>query len=144
MLTLTRRSHSHPGDVIDFTLSLTAEDRTRSRHHFQSDCGEPLHLQLPRGTVLRDGDLLISEDDRRVKVIAKPEPVITVRTKTTLELLRAAYHVGNRHVPLEITAEYLRLSPDSVLKDMLENLGLQVEEGIAPFQPEAGAYGHSH
>jgi urease accessory protein len=80
-----------------------------------------------------------------VRVIAKPEPVITVTAQTDLELLRAAYHLGNRHVPLEITPKYLRLSPDTVLQDMLEHLGLQTEAEIAPFQPEMGAYGsHSH
>jgi urease accessory protein len=148
MLTLTQRSPANQNAEIKYTLSLTAEDRTRSRLHFHSDQGEPIHLQLPRGTVLRDGDLLSSDraiEPPLVRVIAKPEPVITVTAQTDLELLRAAYHLGNRHVPLEITPKYLRLSPDTVLQDMLEHLGLQTEAEIAPFQPEMGAYGnHSH
>jgi urease accessory protein len=73
-----------------------------------------------------------------------PEPVITVKANTELELIRAAYHLGNRHVPLEITSTYLRLSPDSVLESMLVKMGLEILEEIAPFYPEKGAYGHDH
>ena len=92
---------------------------------------------------MRGGDLLQSEDSAvLVRVAAKPEPVITVCGETTLDLLRAAYHLGNRHVSLEITPEYLRLSPDSVLETMLKQLGLTVKSEVAPFEPEAGAYGH--
>jgi urease accessory protein len=95
--------------------------------------------------VLRDGDLLHSESDRLVRIIAKPEPVLTVTAQTPVDLLRASYHLGNRHVPLEITHTYLRLSPDPVLRSMLEQLGLNVVEAVLPFQPEVGAYGnHAH
>jgi urease accessory protein len=70
---------------------------------------------------------------------------MTIAAQTPLLLLRAAYHLGNRHVPLEITATYLRLSPDPVLRTMLEQMGMVVEETILPFQPEIGAYGnHLH
>jgi urease accessory protein len=100
---------------------------------------------LPRGTVLRDRDLLQSEDGScLVLVSAKPESVLTARASTALLLMRAAYHLGNRHVALEVADNYLRLSPDSVLQGMLEKMGLEVTEEIAPFQPEMGAYGHSH
>lgn len=102
-------------------------------------------LQLPRGTVLRDGDLLQSEADGRiVKIMAKAEPVLTVQANSVTDLLQAAYHLGNRHVPLEITPTYLRLSFDPVLLDLLKQRGLQVTEEVQPFQPEPGAYGHSH
>lgn len=134
--------------AADLTLCLTAEERTRSRHRFTTDEGEIVHLQLPRGTVLQDGDLLRSDmDERVVRVVAKPEPVLTAIATSPLSLLQAAYHLGNRHVPLEITATYLRLSPDPVLKDLLEHRGLQVLEEMQPFEPETGAYGggtHHH
>ena len=105
-----------------------------------------MQLALSRGTVLRDGDLLLGDQvDVLVRVRAKPEPVLTARAADAHTLLRAAYHLGNRHVPVEVGDEFLRLSPDSVLADMLTQLGLEVVEETAPFQPEAGAYaGHAH
>jgi urease accessory protein len=125
------------------TLALTASERTRSRYRWQMECGETVFLRLPRGTVLRDGDIVEDENTgETLKIIAKPEPLYTITAATGLDLLRAAYHLGNRHVPCEITTHYLRISPDPVLKDMLEHLGLKVEEDILPFQPETGAYGH--
>ncbi|MEG3977673.1 urease accessory protein UreE [Microcoleus sp. herbarium8] len=145
MLTFTKHLPANPDAAVSFTLAMTADDRTRSRHQFETEGGEKLHLSLPRGTVLRDRDLLQSEDGCcLVQVSAKPEPVITARASTKLLLLRAAYHLGNRHVALEVTDNYLRLSPDSVLQGMLEKMGLEVIEEIVPFQPETGAYGHSH
>ncbi|MEG4228968.1 urease accessory protein UreE [Microcoleus sp. N9_B2] len=145
MLTFTKHLPGNPDAVVNFSLPMTADDRTRSRHQFATDSGEVLNLRLPRGTVLRDRDLLQSEDGScLVQVSAKPEPVITARASTKLLLLRAAYHLGNRHVALEVTDNYLRLSPDSVLQGMLEKMGLEVIEEIVPFQPETGAYGHSH
>jgi urease accessory protein len=144
-LNLTNRLPPDPSSPIHFTLSLTAEERTRSRHYFETDEGQEVYLRLPRGTVLRHGELLRSEDGNTiVQVIAKPEPVMTVTAPTPLDLLRAAYHLGNRHVALEVTETYLQLSPDPVLKTMLEQLNVQVAETIAPFEPEAGAYGHRH
>lgn len=141
MLTLTQRLPHNSESAVIFTLALTATERTRSRHRFDAD--EPIYLHLPRGTVLRHGDLLGSEDgDRLVRIAAKPEPVFTVTAATPIDLLRAAYHLGNRHVPLEVQPSYLRLSPDPVLQAMLEQLGLWVQESIEPFQPEAGAYAH--
>lgn len=145
MLTLTQRLQANSDALASFTLALTASERTRSRHRFSTADGQVLYLCLPRGTVLRHGDLLQAEKDRSlVRIAAKPEPVLTVTAQTPLLLLRAAYHLGNRHVPLEITATYLRLSPDPVLRTMLEQLGIDVLEAVLPFQPELGAYGHSH
>lgn len=143
--------HRLPADAnanIDFSLPLTAEERTRSRHYFETETGQGVYLQLPRGTVLRHGDLLQSDDQTvLVRVIAQPEPVLVVTAVTPLDLLRAAYHLGNRHVPLQVTAEYLRLASDAVLQAMLEQMGVQVTQAILPFEPEAGAYGsqgHHH
>ena len=141
--TLTHRVSPDPNASISFTLALTAEERTRSRHRFET-AGQVVFLQLPRGTVLRDGDLLQSESGQLVRIVARPEPVLTVQAATPLKLLQAAYHLGNRHVPLEVTDTYLRFAPDPVLREMLEHRGLQVVEEVLPFQPELGAYGHQH
>jgi urease accessory protein len=135
--------HHHPVSP-PLLLWLTAEERTRSRHHFIAADGTPISLQLARGTVLADGDLLGSESGVVVRVSAKPEPVLTVTSNNEIDLLRAAYHLGNRHVSLEITPTYLRLTPDSVLERMLIQLGLQVVAEVAPFSPQGGAYSHQH
>lgn len=140
--TFTRRID--PKSEPDYVLSLTAEERMRSRFLFQSDDGREVYLNLPRGTTLRDGDWLESDAGECLKIQAKPEPVLTVTTSASLNLLQAAYHLGNRHVPLEITDSYLRLSPDPVLQDLLEHRGLEIKSETAPFQPESGAYGHAH
>lgn len=145
MLNLTQRLPANQDAVVSYTLSLTADERTRSRHRFETQDGQALFLRLPRGTVLRDRDLLQSEyGDTLVRIAAKPEPILTVTAKGPLELLRAAYHLGNRHVAIEIAPTYLKLSPDPVLKAMLEHMGMEVKEEVLPFQPETGAYGHQH
>ena len=108
---------------------------------------DDLYLEMPRGTVLQDGDCLGgAEHDQVLKILAKPEPVITVQALEggQLSLLKAAYHLGNRHVMLEIGVNYLRLAQDSVLESMLHQLGVAVTRDTVPFQPEAGAYGHNH
>ncbi len=145
MITFTKHLLANPDVIVSFTLPMTADDRTRSRHRFETDTGEVVNLHLPRGTVLRDRDLLQSEDGScLVLVTAKAESVLTVRASTPLLLMRAAYHLGNRHVALEVTDNYLRFSPDAVLQGMLEKMGLEVTAETVPFQPETGAYGHSH
>lgn len=145
MLTFTQRLSAEVDIPVSFTLSLTAEERTRTRHRFEMPDGQVIYLRLPRGTVLQDGDLLQSEEGNVViRIVAKPEPVLTVTSQTPLGLLRASYHLGNRHVPLEVAPQYLRLSPDPVLQSMLEQLGVQVKEDFVPFQPETGAYTHRH
>lgn len=144
MLTFIQHLTPETERPVDLTLSLTAQERTRSRHRFAATDGQAIFLRLPRGTVLHDGDLLLAETGEVLKILAQPEPVMTLRAKTRLNLLRAAYHLGNRHVPLEIAPTYLRLAPDPVLKTMLEQLDVEVVEEVAPFFPEVGAYGHHH
>ncbi len=145
MLTFTQRLSASNDILVSFTLSLTASERTRTRHRFETADGEGLYLRLPRGTILQEGNLLQSQTgDVVIRIAAKPEDVLTVTAQKPLDLLRAAYHLGNRHVPLEITPNYLRLSPDPVLQAMLEQLGLNVKSEILPFHPEIGAYGHNH
>ncbi len=149
MLIFTQRlAPSAEGAAPDLTLALTAEERSRSRHRFDHPNGEALFFQLPRGSILRDGDRLQTDDGTCLSIQAKPEPVLTVRTDDRLELLQGAYHLGNRHVALEVGQDgqgpYLRLQPDSVLEEMLHHRGLSITAETLPFQPEAGAYGHHH
>ncbi len=127
------------------TLSLDAEARSRPRQHLQLDSGEPCYLRLPRGTVLQENDCLTSENKEKIiRIVAKPESVLTVKATKTEDLLKAVYHLGNRHVSLEITVDCLRLSPDPVLEKMLKQMGLTVIAEVAPFFPELGAYHHDH
>jgi len=126
------------------TLTLTYDARRKSRLAATLDSGEDVALVLPRGTVLADGDVLVADDGALVRVVAAPETVLLVRAPDPLTFTRAAYHLGNRHTPVEIGDGYLKLEADPVLADMLRRLGAQVETVDAPFQPEAGAYGGGH
>ena len=126
---------------------------TRQKSRFDTDDSQGRHLGvfLPRGTVVRGGDVLVAEDGSLVKVIATPEAVLVVRTcpehGSPFDLLRAAYHLGNRHVQLELQTDRLLMEPDHVLADMLRQMHLLVTEELASFEPEAGAYaaaGHDH
>lgn len=145
MLTLTERLPATATARPQHTLALTAEERTRSRQRFTTTDGVEVQLVLARGTVLRDGDRLRAADGTVVRVEARPEPVLTVRAANHFELMRAAYHLGNRHVPLELGPDYLRLGHDPVLAELLAHLGVEVVSEIAPLSPEPGAYGaHQH
>ena len=130
---------------ISFNLPLTAEQRMRSHQRIELENGQIFLLKLPRGTILQVGDILHSEQNNiLVQIEAKPEAVLTVRANSRLELLKGAYHLGNRHIPLEITENYLRLNDDRVLEKMLIQLGLNITREISPFYPETGAYHHHH
>jgi urease accessory protein len=145
MIRLQRRL---PPDMIsratDATLTLPFDLRRRSRLLVRLDDGEEGGLFLERGTVLRDGDLLEADDGRIVRVIAAPERIDRVTAGSDCPLARAAYHLGNRHVPIELGADALKLECDPVLRAMLLGLGAHVAEDCAPFQPEPGAYGGGH
>jgi len=140
---LSHNSHA-PHPIVD-TLWLCAEDRKRSLGQAYSSLGQGYQWQLPRGTCLYHQDFLGTPlGDRWIQILAKPEPVLTVKSNNALHLMKAAYHLGNRHIPLEIQSDYLRLSPDPVLQHLLvHHLHLEVIEEILPFEPETGAY-HSH
>ncbi len=126
-------------------LSLNADQRTSLRGHRRSDCGQDLLLQLPRGNPLQPGEWLLCADRRQaVQVRAACETLLRVTATTPLALMQAAYHLGNRHVALELHSDHLLLQDDSVLLALLRQRGLQVEPIEAPFQPEAGAYGGGH
>jgi len=126
------------------TLTLAFDERRKSRLAATLDTGEEVAVLLPRGTVLRDGDVLVADDGGLVRVVAAPETVLVVRAKDALTLTRAAYHLGNRHTPVEVGADYLKLEYDPVLADMLERIGATVAQASMPFQPESGAYGGGH
>jgi urease accessory protein len=139
----------HQPHVAELKLVLPFGDRSKSRLRARLDNGEEAGLFLERGSILRHGDLLLADDGRVIEVRAASETVSTVRTRDPLMLARASYHLGNRHVALEISAGWLRYQHDHVLDDMLRGFGLEVVVGEAPFEPEAGAYvaaahAHSH
>jgi len=133
-------------------MALDWDVRQKSRFEAIDSKGRTLQVFLPPGTVLRGGDVLVAEDGSLVRVIAAPQPVLVVthcpEHGTPFDLLRAAYHLGNRHVPLELQPDRLLLEPDHVLADMLRHQHLVVTEASGPFEPESGAYGagggHGH
>ncbi len=125
-------------------ISLTYEERTRSRLLAQLESGTEAAVVLPRGMRLRGGDRLQAPDGAIVEVIAAIEPLLEARIGDATQLARAAYHLGNRHVAIEIREGMLRIAYDAVLARMLSNLGLDSSQVDAPFEPEGGAYGHSH
>jgi urease accessory protein len=126
-------------------VELDWDVRQKSRIEATDSLGRGLNVFLPRGTVLRGGDVLVAEDGSLVRVKAAPQPVLVVTHcpdhGTPFDLLRAAYHLGNRHVPLELQADRLLLEPDHVLADMLRMQHLIVTETSSAFEPEGGAYG---
>lgn len=125
-------------------LVLNFDARTKSRLRTQLASGEEVGLFLPRGTILRGGDLLQAKDGRVVEVVSAPEALLEAQCAGAFELARAAYHLGNRHVAVQVGAGWLRIQADHVLETMLIGLGAQVRPVTAAFEPEAGAYAHGH
>lgn len=133
----------------DYTLTLPLEKRVKSRLRVELDNGLEAGVFLDRGPILRDGCLLATEDGSIVRIIAATEPLSIVKTDDPLLLSRACYHLGNRHMPLQILPGELRYQHDHVLDDMLLKLGLKPFFATLPFEPEPGAYGehgsdHAH
>ena len=127
-------------------LILDFDARTKSRLRTKLASGEEAGLFLPRGTILRGGDKLQAKDGRIVEVIAAPEALVEARCASAFELARTAYHLGNRHVAVQVGEGALRIQQDHVLEHMLEGLGAELLHIVAAFEPEAGAYapGHHH
>jgi urease accessory protein len=144
MLLIEAQGSGAPPAIYDDTLTLPFDSRCKSRLRTQLDSGEEVGLFLPRGTVLRGDDWLVGKDSRTVRVIAARELLYEVVTDDPTQLARAAYHLGNRHVALEVRSHALYLLADPVLRVLLEKLELAVNELHAPFEPEAGAYGGGH
>jgi urease accessory protein len=146
MLLIEQRAPAHTPATA--TLTLPFELRCKARLRTQLTSGEEVGLFLERGAVLRAGDRLLANDGRIVEVVAAPERVMDVRSADPHLLARAAYHLGNRHVAVELQPGLVRFARDHVLGDMVRGLGLEVVETEAPFEPESGAYGghggHAH
>jgi urease accessory protein len=139
------------------TVELDWDVRQKSRFDATDSQGRQLGVFLPRGTAVRGGDVLVAEDGSMIRVIAAPQPVLVITPcsehGSPFDLVRAAYHLGNRHVPIELKPDHLKIEPDHVLADMLRAMHLIVKQADAAFEPESGAYtpapaaaahGHGH
>ncbi|MEJ2174004.1 MAG: urease accessory protein UreE [bacterium] len=144
MLEITTKLTSKDAGAPQARLVLPFERRQKSRLRAKLDSGEEVALSLPRGELLRGGDRVVASDGRVVEVVAQPEAVVHVTCADATALARAAYHLGNRHVPVEVGDGYLRIAADHVLEAMLQGLGATLTPIEAPFEPEAGAYGGGH
>ncbi len=132
-------------------LELDWDTRQKSRFQATDSVGRALGVFLPRGTVVRGGDVLVADDGSLVRVLAAPQAVLKIthctNHGTPYDLIRAAYHLGNRHVPIELKPDHLKIEPDHVLADMLRAMHLIVHAVDEAFEPENGAYasgGHAH
>jgi urease accessory protein len=145
---LTLHTKIEAAGTIDGELVLPFELREKSRLRAQLLSGEEVAVFTVRGTVLRNGDLLKGDDGRVVRIVAARESTYRIECATPRELLRCAFHLGNRHTQAQVDGTpdkgFLRIRKDTVLKDMLEGLGATVTEEQAPFEPESGAYGGGH
>lgn len=140
MIELTHKTNAQKSESA--TLTLPWEKRIKSRQRVVLDNNEEAGLFLERGEILRNGDVVSSDDGFHVRIIAAHEQVSTARAQTPRQLNRACYHLGNRHVDLEIQDDFVRYPHDHVLDDMVAGLGLSITVEQAPFEPETGAYGH--
>jgi urease accessory protein len=136
-----RLTEQRPADA---RLVLPFELRARSRLRARLADGEEVGVVLERGQILRGGDRLLADDGRVIEVVAASESVSTVRCADPQGLARAAYHLGNRHVMLQVGDGWLRYQHDHVLDDMVHGFGLTAIAEQAPFEPEGGAYEHGH
>lgn len=135
-------------------VELDWDVRQKSRFDATDSQGRTLGVFLPRGTLVRGGDVLVAEDGSMVRVVAAPQPVLVITPcaehGTPFDLVRAAYHLGNRHVQIELQPDHLKIEPDHVLADMLRAMHLTVRDAAVAFEPEGGAYaagghgGHVH
>jgi urease accessory protein len=127
------------------TITLDWDTRQKSRFDATDSTGRALGVFLPRGTVVRGGDVLVAEDGSLIRVEAAPQTVLRITAcsehGSPFDLTRAAYHLGNRHVPIELKPDHLKIEPDHVLADMLRAMHMTVLEVSEPFEPESGAYG---
>jgi len=137
MVELTARAH---GGKPAGQLALTFDARQKSRQRARMVSGEEVAVKLPRGEILRGGDLITASDGRVIEVVALPEKLAHIESD---DLVRVAYHLGNRHVPVQVGRGFVRIAADHVLEDLARKLGARVSHVEAPFEPEGGAY-HRH
>jgi urease accessory protein len=154
MLRFTRQ-REQPLDATEsrraLRLRLPYEERVKSRLATMTEAGEAVAIVLPRGSILRHGTVLAGDDDALALIEAAPQPVTRIRADSALSLLRAVYHLANRHVAAQLAADHAMIERDPVLEAMLQGLGARIEHIEAPFDPEGGAYsseshhhGHAH
>ncbi|MDO6462356.1 urease accessory protein UreE [Granulosicoccaceae sp. 1_MG-2023] len=144
-----QRTENRPGSAVSTRALMPLEQRIKSRVRITLEDGRDAGVFLERGDSLKDGDLLASDSGEIIAVVAAAETVSECRCDDSLMLARACYHLGNRHVPLQIGDGFVRYLHDHVLDDMLRGFGLSVDVTEKPFEPEPGAYGgrsggHSH
>src|SRR5262245_22090080 len=125
-------------------LKLPFESRQKSRLHTKLVSGEEVGLMLPRGEILRGGDLVTASDGRVIEIVSQEEKILEIKAKSPQDLAKIAYHLGNRHVPVQVGEGFLRIAEDHVLEEMVKKLGAGVSHVEAPFEPEAGAYAGGH
>jgi len=138
--------------LADESAALEFRLREKARQRILLESGETVALMLPRGTVLQNGDVIASPGGRMLRIFAAPEPVTTVLESDVRQLTRVTYHLGNRHVRLQVGEGWIRYQSDHVLDAMVSRLGSKPRAHLAPFEPEPGAYhdhdedsgGHSH
>ncbi|EHU1921815.1 urease accessory protein UreE [Acinetobacter baumannii] len=141
----TQRLEDISPDQAFETVELTFDTRQKSRFRAALASGVDIGADLPRTGILRSGSYIATQEGDVLRVDAMPERLMKVTAQTEFDLLKAAYHLGNRHVPLMLTPTALYFEPDHVLAEMVEGLGLTVTETDHPFEPESGAYAqHSH
>jgi len=134
-----------PKEKAAGSLTLDFDARHRRRIRLTSDQGEDILIDLPKAVAMADGDALQLEDGKLLKVKAATELVVEVRHQDQVQLIRLAWHLGNRHLAAEIRNHFLRIRPDRVIEDMLHGFGARLVKVQVPFQPEGGAYGdHGH
>jgi urease accessory protein len=130
------------------SVSLDWDVRQKSRFQVEDSSGRVLSVFLQRGHVVRGGDVLVADDGSLVRIEAAPQALLRITTcpqqGTPFDLIRAAYHLGNRHVPIELKPDHLQIEPDAVLADMLRSMHLIVNNVDEAFEPEGGAYGAHH
>jgi urease accessory protein len=143
---LTIRARAPAAAIAVDRLTLPFELRQKSRLLTKLASGEDVGLMLDRGSMLRGGDLLVADDGRVIAVVAADEALMVARCAEADQLARCAFHLGNRHTPVEVRDGALRFAADEVLAGMLRGLGAHVTAITGPFEPEAGAYaaGHHH
>jgi urease accessory protein len=137
-----KRASTWTGDPAD-SIVLTYDDRHRRRMSMAGTRGLEFLLDLAEATTLRSGDALLLEDGRLIEIVSAPEPLLEIRCADPLHLARIAWHLGNRHLPVQLLARSVRIRRDHVIAEMVTRLGARVVEIEAPFDPEGGAYGET-
>jgi len=132
-----------PAKPIDRAI-LPFDARCKSRLLVTLESGEKAALLVERGRLLRGGDRVRLDEDREIEIVAADEALLEAGSDDPLAIARAAYHLGNRHVAVQVMPNRLRFLDDHVLEKMVAGLGLHVTRIVAPFEPEGGAYGHHH